>query len=287
MDADKKEKDKWYPGKYLAKNRRRSVEATSARTASEDGESSRKGVVSSGQGDAKDLNSVDINHIEFERNSTSNAEPVGALKVSVVEVKYLRLNSAKLTIQLDRVASQFSLDGPNKSFERDFDLTDVVSDIRITIHGRTDNGELLCGIILIPVTSLLNFSGKPNNPKEQWRQLFPICPSRLADGKPYKFMSGYSDLPGYALNRREPLGFVCVKVDLELFVPPLSMYFMKGNYSWKRLASSLPWLDIVSSGACVMFTQGFHLILQRHFIYDRTWQIQHPPRSTATPSCAR
>lgn len=246
MDSDKKEKEKWFPGKYLAKHRRRSVETTSVpRSGSDDGgEVLRRGIVSA-PNSFKD-STVEMNNRDIDSFVLSNFDPIGSLKVKVVEVKYLRLNSAKLTIQVDRVLSQHSLDGPNKSFERGFDLTEVASDIKIMIHGRSDNGEILCGVILIPVTSLLNFSGKPNSPKEQWRQLFPICPSRISDGKSLKFISGYSDLPGYALNRREPLGFVCVRVDLELFEHPLSAYLVKGNYSWKRLAASLPWFDLVS-----------------------------------------
>lgn len=169
---------------------------------------------------------------------------MGSLKVQILELKYLRLSSAKLSIQLDKIVCQHSVDG-FKGVERNFDLYDITSDIKISVMGKADNGELLCGIVVIPVTSLLSFSGKPVNPKEQWRQLYPVCISRMTDGKVFKFSPGYTDLPGYALNRKDAIGFVSIKVDLDLYDHPLYVYLSKGNNSWKRRLSSFSWFDQV------------------------------------------
>jgi hypothetical protein len=174
-------------------------------------------------------------------------DSVGSIKVSLVDIKYLRISSAKLSIQLDRVSSQYAVDASSKGFERSFELHDISSDIRISVIGKGDGGELVCGVVIIPIVTLLNFTGKPVPAKEQWRQLFPVCVSRISDNKPFKFTAGYSDFPGYALNRsKDPLGYVCVKVDLTLAGSMASTYLAKGGTGWKKVLACVPWADAVS-----------------------------------------
>ena len=248
METNKKEKEGWYPGKYMGKtNRRRSVEPVQVSNEEADPSAIRK------LGPRVSIESTgSIQDSSFPVTSSAaplqETEILGSLKVQVLDIKYLRLSSAKLSIQFGRVVSQYAVEG-TKVIERNFDLHDVSADIKISVVGKADNGELLCGIVIIPVTSLLGFSGKPNAPKEQFRQFYPVCISRMTDGKAFKFSPGYSDLPGYALNRKEPLGFVSVKVDLALHDHPFKVYLSKSSSSsWKRQLSVFSWFDQVCDG---------------------------------------
>ena len=248
MDAaDKKDKEKWYPGKYLSKaNKRRSVEV--ARSNSEDATTD-ESIQRPGSAITK---KDDINNIRMDDTPNSyirsGMETIGSVKVHVVDIKYLRISSAKLSIQLDRVSSQYVVDNSNKSFERTFDIHEISSDVRVIVVGKGDGGELVCGVVVIPLPTLLNFVGKPINPKEHWRQFYPISVNRISDGKSFKFSSGYVDLPGYALNRsKDPLGFVCIRVEVTLTGSLLQTYFSKGSIGWRKLMNcgSLP--EMVSS----------------------------------------
>lgn len=213
-------------------------------------ETARKTFNSSPTFDQKDR-VLDLHHGDMKDNGTgisssNDLDTIGTLKVNVMDIKYLRMSSAKLTIQLDRVSSQYAVDATNKSLERSFDVHEIASDIKITILGRGDTGELVCGVVVIPVTSLLNFSGKPIPPKEQWRQLYPVCVSRVSDVRPFKFSAGYSDLHGYALNRcKDPLGYLNVKIEFTLACSIFGVYFARGSLGWKRTLASAPWLETV------------------------------------------
>ena len=251
MDANKKEKEGWYPGKYMSRaSKRRSVESASSSsipTFNEETENFTTGLQKSSPNVSKDGRDVVLESIVDSSVSGvggTNLESVGSLKVQVLDLKYLRLTSAKLSVQLDKSASQYSVDG-FKGIERSFDLCDITSDIKVSVVGKADNGELLCGMVVIPVTSLLSFSGKPNPSKEQWRQFYPICISRMTDGKAFKFSPGYAELPGYALNRKDPIGFVSIKVDLLLHDHPLYVYISKGNNSWKRMLTTFSFFEQV------------------------------------------
>jgi hypothetical protein len=250
MEAANKDKDRWYPGKYLKSNRRRSAEVS--RGSVDEGEStSRKsmgGALLNPVTDSKEQTQETFSGEVHFNPVSSGIDSVGSVKVSLVDIKYLRISSAKLSIQLDRVSSQYAIDGSNKSFERSFELHEIASDIRISVIGKGDGGELVCGVVVIPIVTLLNFTGKPAPAKEQWRQLFPVCVSRISDNKPFKFTAGYSDFPGYGLNRgKDPLGYVCVKVDLALAGSMVSTYLAKGGTGWKKVLACVPWADTVSS----------------------------------------
>lgn len=251
METNKKEKEGWYPGKYMAKaNRRRCVEGSSqvstGMCSDETDPTAVRKLVS--RVSTESPGSIHDNFFSAAASvqPLQQAEIVGSLKVQVLEVKYLRLSSAKLSIQSGRTVSQYAVEGA-KVIEREFDLHDIATDIKISVVGKADTGELLCGVVVIPVTSLLGFSGKPTTPKEQFRQFYPVCVSRLNDGKAFKFSSGYADLPGYALNRKEPLGFVLVKVELTLHDHPFKAYLAKGCSSWKRQFSVFSLFDQVHS----------------------------------------
>lgn len=245
MELNKKEKEGWYPGKYMSRaGKRRSVDSVSISVEETESVNARPlksspNVLKEGR-DAVHDSIVDLS---VSGPGVISGETMGTLKVQVVDLKYLRLSSAKLSVQLDKAVSQYFVEG-FKGVERCFDLYDVTSDIKVSVVGKADNGELLCGMVVIPITSLLSFSGKPNPPKELWRQFYPICISRMTDGKAFKFSPGYSELPGYALNRRDPIGFVSIKVELLLHDHPLYVYMSKGGSSWKRQLS-----------ACVFFEQ--------------------------------
>lgn len=252
MDTVSKEKERWYPGKYLGRNssRRRSVESIKIGD-SEFTDSQRKSTAYTTSPVAAADNRQ--NNLSAEANIEEHPEfrdKIGSLQVSVLDIKYLRINSAKLSIQLDKSLSQYAVDNSSKSFERHFDLYEITSDIRVHISGKGDNGELVCGVTIIPLASLLTFTGKPVASKEQWRLLYPVPVHRTAD-LPFKFTAGYADLPGYGLNRsRDPLGFICVKVDLTLAGSMLETYFAKGKTGWRKALANAPWLDSVSRLPC-------------------------------------
>jgi hypothetical protein len=238
-------KEKWYPGKYIGRNsKRRSVEfSKSGDEPEQQRRQSSLAVAVDVPESLQDSFTADASPDLF----TLDQERIGTLQVSVVDIKYLRINSAKLTIQLDRALSQYAVDNTSKCFERSFELAEITSDIRIIVSGKGDNGDLVCGLVVIPVASLLTFAGKPAASKEQWRQLYPVSFNRASDTKPFKFTAGYADLPGYCLNRsKDPLGFLCVKVDLALTGTLLSTYFARGSTGWKKVLACAPWADNVS-----------------------------------------
>lgn len=242
-----KEKEKWYPGKYLARHssKRRSGEVPSR--ISSDNSDQRKTTSSVFPMENQEFVQEPVVGEVHLGSSPIGINSIGSVKVGVVDLKYLRINSAKLTIQLDRALSQYAIDSSAKYFERIFELFEISTDVRIMVTGKGDNGELVCGVAVIPVASLLTFTGKPAPAKEQWRLLYPICVSRIADSKSFKFTAGYSDLAGYALNRcKDPLGFICVKVDLALTGNILSTYLAKGSIGWRKALTSAPWVDCVS-----------------------------------------
>jgi hypothetical protein len=248
MDVNKKEKEGWYPGKYMQRaSKRRSVETNQSISIDEHDTSTARKVNPNISADGKDSSENYVPNLNLSSTHLTSAEIMGALRIQVLDIKYLRLSSAKLSIQVDKAVSQYVTEG-SKLIDRNFDLYDVTSDIKVSVVGRSDAGELLCGIVVIPVTSLLGFTGKPNPPKDQWRQFFPVCLGRISDGRAFKFSSGYSDLPGYALNRKEALGFINLKVELTLHDHPFHVYMSKGSTSWKRQLSGFSWFDMVSLG---------------------------------------
>lgn len=280
--AKDKEKERWYPGKYLGRqSKRRSVEV--ARNPSDDSEPLRPNGAAV-QMAPEIMDSADAVGFDNQYNPTqSGLDTVGSVRVQVTDIKYLRMTAAKVMIQLDRVSSQYAVDSSNRSFERSFDLHDIAADVRITVTGKGDSGDLVCGVTIIPVATLLTFVGKPAPAKEQWRLLYPISVSRTPDAKPLKFSCGYTDLPGYALNRaKDPLGFVCIKVDLTLSGSLFDTYLARGSTGWKRALASAPWIDTVSANALFVFTTLTCNVHMRVFIrQEGLVEITSPVRSNA------
>jgi hypothetical protein len=249
MENDKA-KEKWFPGKYLAKARGKKGEGGGSSADDVDDRRpqslARTGSFTTGR--EPDPMAEGTRAELYMDTSPSDAKVIGRLTLNIAEIKYLRMNGAKMTVQLDQCRASYYLDGSTKSFERVFDLVDIVSDVLITISGKNDNGEQVTGIVVIPVSSLLGFSGSIAAPKEQWRQLYPISVHRIKEKKPFKFVSGFVDLPGFAMSRtKEPLGFICTTISLELLggspSSAIAHYCSKGSINWKY--ALYDWMDQV------------------------------------------
>jgi len=257
MDKEKdKEKEKdskgWYPGKYVGKavaNRRRSMESTGG-----------GGGTQSAAEDSKLPTGSLSNRFSYSGINPllENATPVGSITVSIKEIRYLRFEEPTLTMNLDRGTFQHSINDDNKTFEAKFDLLDVVSDLKISVVGKLNGGgkggTVSCGVIIIPIPSLLSFTGIPKAPKPQWRMLLPVPidewsrPFAGGSDGGFKFASGYADLPGYALNRAKiGLGFLSVQVEVDLFAPAFQLYTMKSLVSSWKASRILNILDLVEA----------------------------------------
>lgn len=237
MDNNSKRKTRWYPGKYLGR--------PPPRTKGEDVETTRLSSVED-LSDNFNVNETDDDLAQSCSNlaeSSSNTEDlIGTIIVTVVDVKYLRINTSKLYLELDDFSVPLHLpilqpgiissQSPNPSVIT-LPLKELVIDLKIFVTGKMEDGELVTGVVVLPVTNLLNFWGKPLPPKELWMQFYPIGQHRLADRTSFKFESGYQDLNGYAMNRRkDPLGFICLQCELNIGKTAFKHYIMKGKYGW-------------------------------------------------------
>ncbi|KAJ1419207.1 hypothetical protein B484DRAFT_453459 [Ochromonadaceae sp. CCMP2298] len=164
-----------------------------------------------------------------------DAVVVGKLRLRITAVKYLRIANPKLSLQLDGSFLQRGIEPTFQEFEKTFDVLDIASDLSISVTGR-EGGKAACGVIVIAMPTLLTFAGASKPPKEQWMMLLPVAPARWAETingtgaakKAFKFVSGYADLPGYALTRSKvPLGFLRVVAELTLSQPAMQVYTLR------------------------------------------------------------
>lgn len=142
---------------------------------------------------------------------------IARAKFKMLEMRYLTIQAPKVSIELDGVASVFQHTDANVMIEREFDLLDVTSDLKIEFRGLHINGNPVFGIVIIPVVSCLSFAGAPLPGNPQWREIYPYYEKlRLLDSpKLARFRSGFSDVPGSSMNKPvESLGFINCSLEI-------------------------------------------------------------------------
>ncbi len=173
---------------------------------------------------------------------------IARLRFKLVDMKYLTIQAPKISIELDGVASVFQHTEAAVIIEREFDLLDVTSDLKIEFRGLHMNGTPVFGIVIVPIVSCLSFAGAPLPGNPQWREIYPYYEKlRLLDSpKIARFRSGFSEVPGSAMNKPvESLGFLSCALE----VIPLSgksglpLYFAPGAPRGASMVSSLHFDD--------------------------------------------
>ena len=242
MDHSKR-KTRWYPGKYLGRappqikgEERETTRLSSVENLCDVNFNVNPKVLGDEDDDLAQSNS------KIAGSSPITEDLIGTISVTVVDVKFLRINTSKLYLELDDFSVPLHLpilqQGivpsrlPTPSVTT-LSLKELVIDLKIFVTGKTEDGEAVTGVVVLPVTNLLNFWGKPLPPKELWMQFYPLGQHRFADRASFKFESGYQDLNGYAMNRRkDPLGFICLQCELNIGQSALKHYIMRGRYGW-------------------------------------------------------
>jgi hypothetical protein len=252
-------KEKWFPGKYMiqaVKGRRAdnaAGDSGSTRPTEIVPESSAAGSNLKGDRSGAGEHSTSRAGLKEWAVTPAGAVVVGQLRLRILAVKYLRISNPKLSLQLDGTFLQRGLEPSFHAFEKTFDVLDIASDLSISVTGRAETGKAsVCGVIMISLPNLLAFSGAPKAAKEQWMMLLPVPAGRWAESshasptqhKPFKFASGYADLPGYALTRSKvPLGFLRVKVELTLSQHALKVYTLRslraGAPAWRSAQAAV------------------------------------------------
>lgn len=249
MDISKR-KSRWYPGKYLGRSlpQIKGEERETTRMSSEENLCDINFNVNPKMlGDEDD--DLAQSHSKLYESSSINEDLIGTITVTMVDVKFLRINTSKLYLELDDFSAPLHLPIlqpgivqsrlPNPSVIT-LSLKELVIDLKIFVAGKTEDGEAVTGVVVLPVTNLLNFWGKPLPPKELWMQFYPVGQHRLADRACFKFESGYQDLNGYAMNRRkDPLGFICLQCELNIGQSALKHYIMRSKNGWAKQSMQL------------------------------------------------
>lgn len=220
-ETSSKDKKGWYPGKLVTKAARRVSMATSS-SSHEDRRQSVKPNFSASDGDS---DFVSDSPVEKKKPQFEHLETVGKVRVRIPAIRYLNITSATFMVELEDFAAFFDY-SPDLyvEFDRTFELKDITSDIILTISGNGQDGATTAGVIVVPLVSLLGFNGAPTPSKEVWRQVYPIYTKSKTEN--FKFTSGFSDPPGYALTKpKESLGFVSMITELNLYHQPLKTYF--------------------------------------------------------------
>lgn len=254
MAEEDKKKEKWYPGKYMSRAMSTSNPGAGGRKSDLDHTDRpsypRANSVSSGSASTSNNQSYatheyepyPINHdnvevivtpegpdiagsaaaIQSGKESSIRPPAIARAKFKMLDMKYLTIQSPKVSIELDGIASVFQHTDTAVTIEREFDLLDVTSDLKIEFRGlHINGGNPVFGIVIIPVVSCLSFAGAPVAAIPSWREIYPYYEKlRLLDSpKIARFRSGFADVPGSAMNKPvESLGFI--KCSLEII--PLS-----------------------------------------------------------------
>lgn len=218
-DEDKDKK--WYPGKLMSKAAKRA-----SFLATDDKDDNRRGPECGGDGGStmavEDDKSREASVKKLPLFSTY--EKIGSVRIKLPFIKYLAMNQANFLLEFEDTAAFFEFGDDYVAFDRTFELKDLSSDIVLTVSGTSVDLQPMVGIIIIPVTSLLGFSGQPLAPKETWMQIYPL-PRDHKKERP-KFVSGLADCPGHALvKQKESMGFVCVAAEVTFTCHPLWAYF--------------------------------------------------------------
>lgn len=232
-DADKN--GKWYPGKFMGKAMRRTSSTTSNSISSSSHSTTANAghIVNTPKADGRRA-SV---RLEQEAGNTPERDevhesyprvPLATVRVKIHEVRFLTIKAAKLSIELDDMAASNLVSDWTYPIVRDFELLNIASDIRLEFRG---SGSTPYGVVIVPVTSLLKFTGAPAPAKQTWREIYPYYDKVLQEypRSNLKFRGGLAELPGSAMNKPlVSLGFVSFEAEILLpskLTNVLSLYF--------------------------------------------------------------
>ncbi len=227
LDNKSEEKRSWYPGKLVSKATRRVSVSEEKKTVTSD--VTHTFSTSDEFGGRND--EITGSPVEKKKSQYDLLQSVGKVRIRISNVKYLSLNQANFLVELEDMAGFFEYSEPFDCFERTFEVKDISSDIIITVTGTgkmasdSSNSDTIAGCVIVPLHSLLSTLGKPTVGKDTWRQIFPVYSTRHDSGN--KFVSGFSDTPGYALNKPPTsIGFICINAEILLFENGVMTYFL-------------------------------------------------------------
>jgi hypothetical protein len=231
-DESQKSKSGWYPGKLASKAIRRtsttSTPSTIGPSSSPNSSENRRQSVTNDRvstpGDSSDRRGSELLRESIDLSQPRN--PLAKVRITIHEVRYLTIKSAKMFMELDDLAWAGMPTEVTYPLIREFDLLNITSDFKIEFRG--SGGSPSYGLILIPIASLVKFTGSPLPPKRTWREIYPYYDKLLLiDGITtttttskqigLKFRSGMNELPGSAMIKPSiSLGFVSLEIELIL-----------------------------------------------------------------------
>lgn len=248
-DSTLKSKEKWYPGKFMNKAiKRASSTSISSSEASSFSQAPVSNPLQSSSGSTLPLprkspapksdynqlaeGSADYNDLSQDATFEHDGSPrilLGKVSLTIFDVKYLTVKNAKMSIEVGDTSVVLPASEVQFPFTREFDILNVCGDLRIEF--RSNVAGSVPGVIILPLTSLLQNLGSPAAPKKCWREVYPSYERYLLGEarKMRKFRSAWQELPGSGLNKPQvSLGFVSMQA--EIILPPgkknaLYMYF--------------------------------------------------------------
>jgi hypothetical protein len=229
-DADNK---KWYPGKIAKTIAARRAQFLNRASSNDDQTSATASVHSNDVSEVyedsenfSESNPMSGEHDKGEKDDTPSKTLVapGLAKVSVTihEVRYLALQTAKINLDFAGRGSVFRYSKDYFPLTKEYELLDIVSDLKIEFKGThmTTGVPNVCGYVILPIYQALSPVGKPVGIAKKWYEIYPYYDrDRLGESKTLtKFRSGYPDIPGSALVKAPfPLGFVSLEVKITFF----------------------------------------------------------------------
>ena len=224
------EEKKWYPGKFIGRRKSNHSGDMNPRPSSVDLDYDK--IYSFNDSASHSIAHVEATptapHTTYLCGNIENAKPIATVEVKIHDIKYLSILNPKITIELDGIASTFTYFDSHLPIEKSFAVLDITSDIRIEFRGYNDKGLPAFGVIIIPLTSLLNFFGSPLPSVPTWRMLYPWYDNLKTLKRNMKFRSGFQEIPGSAMTKPSPfLGFV--QAEFSLVTPTksaLPLYFI-------------------------------------------------------------
>jgi hypothetical protein len=257
-DEQKPKKSGWYPGKLVGKaiggGKRNSVSSKSQ----DDHNSTPTASIHSNEigevyeeehgafAENNPMNFSDkVNPVESQNESKEDGgeksqsgkilltTPLGKISLVIHEVRYLALQSARVSIDLEGRGSVFRYSPSYFPLSKEFELLDITNDLRLEFKGThmTTNIPNVTGYVTIPICQALSATGKPVGIGKKWYEIYPFYDrEKMGESKTVtKFRNAYPEVPGSALTKQPfPLGFVSLEVKLTLpegMKNGLSLYF--------------------------------------------------------------
>lgn len=178
-------------------------------------------------------NAESIDNKDLFQDSFEHDDPprllLGKLSLTIFEFKYLTVKNAKMSIEVGDTSVILPASEVQFPFTREFDILNICGDLRLEFRSNVAGSPH--GVIILPLTTLLQNLGTPAAPKKCWRELYPSYERYLLgeSRKMRKFRSAWPELLGSGLSKPQvSLGFVSMQA--EIILPPgrrnaLYMYF--------------------------------------------------------------